>query len=505
MSKTLEAINKLSWLPSFLSKYIEKKAKTIPSVKKVIDAEYDKMLSGMEHSIKPYKGIIQSYATLPDAGVNKEEVIKQMKELTDKEKSRWEDGFVSGGIYHGDAEHIKFLNEVYAMQSQSNPLHSDLFPSVTKYEAEIISMTAQMLGAGKTDDEVCGSVSSGGTESILLAFKTYRDYAREVKGITEPEMITCTTAHAAFEKAAHYFGIKHIKVGFDKNFKLNLDELESKINKNTIVIVGSAPTFPHGVIDPIKEMSDIALKHQIGLHVDCCLGGFILPWAEKLGYPVPSFDFRLKGVTTISADTHKYGYAAKGTSVILYRTSELRSYQYYTTSEWPGGLYFSPTFAGSRPGALSAACWAAMVSIGKDGYLKNTKAILETADFIKAFIQEHNDLELLGDPLWVVSFRVKNDSFDVYRIMDEMTKRNWNLNGLHKPACLHIAITLRHTQPGVKERFVNDLKECTEIVKSNPQPSSGGNAPVYGMAASIPFRGMVTDLLKKYMDALYKV
>ncbi|OWY26086.1 aminotransferase class V-fold PLP-dependent enzyme [Sphingobacteriales bacterium UPWRP_1] len=504
MSKTLQLVSKLTWLPKPITRFLEKRAKSVPAIKKMIDKEYDKMLTGMEHSLKPYKHTTQSFARLPDEGIPRNLVLEQVRTLAEQEKSRWKEGYVSGGIYHGDEAHIGFLNEVYALQSQSNPLHSDLFPSITKYEAEIISMTANMLGAGKTDDEICGSISSGGTESILLAFKTYRDRAREEFGITAPEMITCTTAHAAFEKAAHYFGIKHIKVGFNANYQMDVEQVRQKINKNTIAIVGSAPAFPHGIIDPIEQLAEIALQQNIGLHVDCCLGGFVLPWAEELGYPVPPFDFRLKGVTSISADTHKYGYAAKGTSVILYRSRQLRSYQYYTTSEWPGGLYFSPTFAGSRPGALSAACWAAMVSIGREGYLQNTKKILETAAAIKAAINAIPELEVLGNPLFVVAFRSRVPGLDIYRVMDEMGKRQWNLNGLHKPACLHIAVTLRHTQPGVAERFARDLQQSVEAVKNTPATSEG-NAPVYGMASGIPFRGMVTDLLKQYIDVLYKV
>jgi len=273
-------------------------------------------------------------------------------------------------------------------------------------------------------------------------------------------------------------------------------------NGNTICIVGSAPNFPHGIVDPIKEMSEIARERGICFHVDACLGGFVLPWAERLGYPVPEFDFRLPGVTSISADTHKFGYAAKGTSVILYRTPELRRYQYYTIADWPGGLYFSPTFAGSRPGALSAACWAALLSMGEDGYLESVKQILTTAEVIKQGINEISELKLMGDPLWVIAFESKE--LDIYKIMDQMTHKGWNLNGLHKPSCAHICLTLRHTKQGVAERFLSELKDAVDFVKDNPS-ESGGMAPVYGMAATLPFRGVVKDFLKQYLDIYYKV
>jgi sphinganine-1-phosphate aldolase len=389
---------------------------------------------------------------------------------------------------------------VYAINSQSNPLHADVWPSATKFEAEIVSMCANMLGGEGQD--ICGTVSSGGTESIMLAMKSYRDWAREAKGITKPEMIAPVTAHTAFDKASQYFGIKMVKIPVDANFCADVNAARKAINRNTIVIVGSAPSFPHGAIDPIEELSELAREHSIGFHTDACLGGFVLPWAKKLGYNVPPFDFHLPGVTSISVDTHKFGYAAKGTSVILYRSKELRHYQYYTTTEWPGGLYFSPTFAGSRPGALSAACWAALTSIGVNGYMDATKKILETADYIKQEIKQISELRLIGDPMFVIAFA--SDSLDIYKVLDAMTRKKWSLNGLHKPSCMHICVTLRHTQPGVKERFIADLKSAVAHVKSHPE-EKGSMAPVYGMASSMPMRGLVSDMLKKYLDLIFKV
>ncbi|HNK64508.1 MAG TPA: aminotransferase class V-fold PLP-dependent enzyme, partial [Anaerolineales bacterium] len=367
-------------LPAPMVTWVEKRMKSIPSIRGKIDKEYDEMMAGLESSLKPYKGSYPVFDKLPAKGRDREEILHEMESLREREESQWKDGFVSGAVYHGDETHIAFLNQIYALNSQSNPLHADVWPSTTKFEAEIVSMTAAMLNG----ESACGTLSSGGTESIMLAMKTYRDWARDTKGITRPEMIAPVTAHAAFDKASQYFGIKMVKVPVDANSRADVNAVRRAINRNTVVIVGSAPSFPHGAIDPIAEMSELARQHNVGFHTDACLGGFVLPWAERLGYNVPGFDFRLPGVTSISVDTHKYGYAAKGTSVILYRSRELRHYQYYTASEWPGGLYFSPTFAGSRPGALSAACWAALTSMGEHGYLEATQKILATADYIKA-------------------------------------------------------------------------------------------------------------------------
>ncbi|MBI3161876.1 MAG: aminotransferase class V-fold PLP-dependent enzyme [Chloroflexi bacterium] len=480
--------------------FLEKRMKNIPAVAERIEGEYAEIMTEMEKSAKPYKDTFPTFTRIPAKGRDRAEILGEMEAMRRREESQWKDGFVSGAVYHGDSAHIDFLNQVYAINSQSNPLHADVWPSAGKFEAEIVAMTGSMLGGSGL--EVCGTVSSGGTESIMLAMKTYRDWARETKGIRQPEMIVPVTAHAAFDKASQYFNIKAIHVPVDENFRADINAVKRAITRNTIVIVGSAPSFPHGEIDPISELSELARRRNIGFHTDACLGGFVLPWAEKLGYDVPSFDFRLPGVTSISVDTHKFGYAAKGASVILYRNPALRHFQYYTATEWPGGLYFSPTFAGSRPGALSATCWAALTSIGEEGYMDATKKILETAETIKQGIRSIPELRVLGDPLFVVAFA--SDSVDIYKVLDFMSHRKWSLNGLHKPACAHVCVTLRHTQPGVAERFITDLRDAVEHVKGHPE-EKGTMAPVYGMAATLPMRGMVSDLLKKYLDLMFRV
>lgn len=502
---SVENISKyLGWLPKGIASGIEKRMTQIPAVMKVIEHENQKITASLEHSLKPYHAQYERHEKLPQDGWGRDKILNILTEMSEKERGRWESGFVSGGIYHGEKEHIEFLNQAYSLHSQSNPLHGDLFPSATKFEAEIVSMVATMMGKGKTSDELepVGTVTSGGTESILLAMKTYRDKAFLEKGIKAPEMILPESAHAAFDKASQFFGIKQVKIKLNPDFTVDANEVRRKINKNTIVIVGSAPSFPHGIIDPIEALSEIAFEHGLGFHTDACLGGFIIPFAEKLGYPVPKIDFRLRGVTSMSVDTHKYGYAAKGTSVVLYRNEDLRHHQFYTNTEWPGGLYFSPTLAGSRPGGLSAACWAAMMNMGESGYLNATDSILKTAELIKTGIAQIPEIKILGNPLWIIAFG--SEIVNIYEVLDQMNRKGWNLNGLHKPACVHIALTLRHTQPGVAERFVSDLKGAVGYIKQNPA-AEGGMAPIYGMGGSLPFRGMVSNILKKYLDVVYKV
>jgi len=481
-----------------------KVAKRLPVVRDRIEAEYEKVLEDMRGSMRPYKDEVPRHVRLPQRGRAREELLEEMRTLKAREDDRWQDGFVSGAVYHGDSEHVAFLDEVYALNSQTNPLHADLWPRIAKYEGEIVAMTAQMLGGDKVtraSDEVCGTVTSGGTESIMLAMKTYRDYAEAERNITSPNLVMPLTAHAAFDKACESFRIKPIKIPMGEDTRANLVEARKAVGRNTIAVVGSAPAFPHGCIDPIAELSELAYDRGVGFHTDACLGGFVLPFAEKLGYPVPPFDFRLRGVTSMSADTHKYGYAAKGTSVVLYRNRALRRHQFFRATDWPGGLYASPTFAGSRPGALSASCWAAMVATGEDGYLDATRRILETADTIKHGIRQIRGLKLLGDPLWVLAFA--SDEIDIYRVLDFMSHRRWNLNGLHKPPSVHLCVTLRHTQPGVAERFLSDLQAAVEHARSAPK-EKGGMAPVYGLANKMPVRTAVGDILAAYLDVLYE-
>jgi sphinganine-1-phosphate aldolase len=454
-------------------------------------------LDDIRTTLKPYRGRVDAFARLPDRGRAREEVLAELSELADAEREAWLSGHASGAVYEGDPGHVEFLSEAYRLHSQSNPLHVDLWPSATKFEAEIVSMTAGMLGADATDDPIVGTVSSGGTESILLAMKAYRDRAGE----REPQMVIPSTAHAAFMKAASYFGIEPVRVPVGADMRADVAATADAITDRTVVVVGSAPSYPHGAIDPIEELAALASSRGVGFHTDACLGAFVLPWARRLGRDVPPFDFTVPGVTSMSADTHKFGYAAKGTSVVLYRGPELRHAQYFAIADWPGGLYCSPTFAGSRPGALSAACWAAMVSQGEEGYLQATDRILRAADTINAGIGAIDGVDVIGDPLFCIAFA--SDDVDIYRVGDAMTARGWSLNGLQRPPAVHICVTQRHAVEGVAQRFVADLGEAVAEVRDGPA-AEGGMAPIYGAAATLPASD-VTGMLRGYMDLWFEV
>jgi sphinganine-1-phosphate aldolase len=273
-----------------------------------------------------------------------------------------EEGKTSGSVYNCDKQLNQVILNSMAKYAWANPLHPQTFPGVRKMEAEIVVMVVDMFHG--TEIGACGTMTSGGTESILMAIRAHREWAKDQKGITSPHMILPVTAHPAFDKAADYFGIRVTHIAYDPvTYQVDIRKLKQAICRNTILIVGSCPSFPHGCQDDILTLSGIAIKNNIGLHVDCCLGGFIAPFMEAAGYPIPPFDFRVPGVTSISADPHKYGYSPKGSSVVLYRTPELRQYQYFCCTDWPGGVYASPSIAGSRPGNIIVGCWAAMVYI----------------------------------------------------------------------------------------------------------------------------------------------
>ncbi len=458
--------------------------------------EMDEMIAEMQKRFKSYTEKEGDYKTMPEEGVDRKHILEAMSSIIKIENKAWETGHVSGAVYNGQTEHVEFTNKAYSIASQNNPLHPDVWPSSLKFESEIVSMVRNMLNG---DSSVRGSVTSGGTESILLAVKTYRDYAKDKKGIAEPEIILPKSAHAAFDKACHYFDIKAVWTELDENYAADVKDIREHINENTIAIVGSTPCFPYGVIDPIPEISELARKNEVGMHVDACLGGFILPWAKKLGRNIPDFDFSLPGVTSISIDTHKYGYAPKGTSVILYRNSDLIQHQFYVNGSWSGGIYFSPTMAGSRSGGVIAGTWAALLEQGKIGYINATRKILEASDKTRAGIRKIKGIREMGQSPFVIAFT--SDEVNIYQVMEGMSRRGWILNGLHRPAGVHLALTLRHTEEGVTDMFLKDLSEVMDEVRANPGEESG-MSPVYGMAATFPEEA-VKDFMRSIVEWMY--
>jgi glutamate/tyrosine decarboxylase-like PLP-dependent enzyme len=458
---------------------------------------------------KPYKERFESHARIPAKGRAKDDILKELSTMAEEENAKWKTGQVSGTFYHAGDEHREFLNKTFSLFSHENTIQFDLCPSMFKMESDIIAMTASMLNADAAkeqnpEDSVCGTLTSGGTESILMAMKVYRDWGNAEKGIALPEIIMPHTAHPAFDKSGNYFGIKMVHVPVSEpDYRVDPKAVEEQINKNTVAIVGSAGNYPYGLIDPLDRLSDIALKHGLGMHVDGCLGGFIFPWIEKLGYDIPPFDFRLPGVTSMSADTHKYGFALKGTSVVLYRNNNLRRYQYFNTPDWPGGMYASPTAAGSRSGGLTAATWASLIYLGEEGYLKAVQSIMNVADQMKEGIKKIPELTLIGDPTFVISFR--SEKVDVFHINDFMKTKGWRFNVLQLPPALHFCVTMPQTfVSDVAGRFIADLQEGVAYAKANAGTVAKTTA-LYGVAGTIEGNQQITEIVFGLFDYLYSI
>jgi sphinganine-1-phosphate aldolase len=404
--------------------------------------------------------------------------------MATEEDVSWEGGKVSGTMYCGDHDHYNFMNQAFGLFAHVNVLQRDICPSATKFESEIIAMTLDLHhgeAATAAGDDPCGLVTTGGTGSIMHAVLAYREHAAQTRGVTRPNIIKPETAHPAFDKACHLFGVELRRAPVDPvTTRVDVEWVRDHVDDQTVALIGSACNYGYGTVDPISDLSDVALEHGIGLHVDGCLGGFILPFGQELGYDIPLFDYRIPGVTSISADTHKYGYAFKGSSVLSFRTKALRNSQYFFLTDWSGGKYCSPGMEGSRSGGIIAATWAAMVQLGHAGYLGYAKQIFDTSFEMQKAVRSHPELKMMGNPTFLFSFT--SEEFDVYHVNDFMRLRGWRFNGQQYPNALHMAVTRPQTQPEVAATFATDLSEAVDYAEAHAgeEPKSGA---IYGGVA----------------------
>ncbi|ADO69940.1 pyridoxal phosphate-dependent decarboxylase family protein [Stigmatella aurantiaca] len=433
--------------------------------------------------------------SLPKNKRSKEEVLAELRTLR-AEDARWKEGRTFSLVYHVDDEHSALLKEAYGEFISENGLSPLAFPSLRRMESDVISMAAELFHG---NEDVAGTMTTGGTESIMMAVKAARQWAREEKGIGRPEMIVPLSVHPAFEKAAHYFDvdIQHAALGAD--FRVDVREVERLITPRTALIVGSAPPYPQGVLDPISELAALAQARGLLCHVDACLGGFFLPFARKLGRDIPPFDFEVPGVTSLSADLHKYGYAAKGASVVLYRNRALRRHQFFTYGGWPGGLYASPSMTGTRPGGAIAAAWAVMQALGEEGYLENARRVLSATDTLVAGINAIPGLRVLGAPQ-VGVFAFSSDSLNVYELGDAMEARGWKMDRQQNPPALHCMITPSHER--IVEPLLADLRDCASKLAAG-EPAPEGSAAMYGMVGAIPDSKQVDGFLLEFLDGVF--
>jgi sphinganine-1-phosphate aldolase len=423
----------------------------------------------------------EALGSLPEEGRSREDLLAELSGIAAAEDAFWETGKCSGTMYCGDHDHYDFMTEVFGLFAHVNALQRDMCPSQTRFEGEIIAMALDLMHARSVaDTEPAGLVTTGGTGSILHAVLAYREHGAAVRGIDRPNLVKPETAHPAFDKACHLFGVELRQARIDPATTLaDVDDVAALIDENTIAVVGSACNYGYGTIDPIAELGELCASRGTGLHVDACLGGFILPFGEELGRDIPAFDFRVPGVTSISADTHKYGYAFKGSSTVLFRDKSLRNSQYFYLPGWSGGKYCSPGIEGSRSGGIIAATWAAMVQLGRSGYRRYAEEIFATAEAMIATVGSHPELRLLGRPTFL--FSMTSDVFDIYHVNDFMRARGWRFNGQQYPNAIHMAVTRPQTKPGVAEAFASDLADA--VAYANEQESLGkapSSGAIYG-------------------------
>ncbi|CAH1119293.1 unnamed protein product [Phaedon cochleariae] len=477
-------------------------AKRIPAVRKKLEDELANISQNFEDDVKERTKDLVYIRSLPLKGLAKEDILNYLQQNLNLGDYNWKGGLVSGAVYYFNNDLIDLVSDVYGKTSYTNPLHPDLFPGVCKMEAEVITITAGLFHG---DENVCGSITSGGTESIIMACKAFRDYAREVKGIKKPEIVVPVTVHSAFDKAAQYLGLKVRSIEVStQTYQVDMRSFRRAINGNTVLLVGSAPNFPYGTMDDISAISELGLKYNIPVHVDSCLGGFLSCFMEDAGYPIPLCDFRLPGVTSISADTHKYGFTPKGSSVILYREKKYRHHQYTVTTDWPGGVYGSPSIGGSRPGGSIAVCWATLLNFGKEGYVEATRNIIHTTMYIEKGLRRMKGIFIFGQPVTSV-IALGSEDFEIYRLSTALKERGWNLNVLQFPSGIHLCITHMHTQPGVADKFLEDVKSSLTEIMKNPSEPVEGKMALYGVAQQLPDRSIVGDFTRLFLDSMYYV
>ena len=407
-------------------------------------------------------------AGLPEHGQPLDEIMARLRSMQVNDAD-YHNARTWSLIYHGGPEVDAVLHEVASHVLLENALNPLVFPSLREMQREVVHMTAGMLHGG---DDVGGTMTSGGTESNVLAVKTARDKARAERGIRHGKMIIPRTAHPSFIKAAEWFDVEwqHMPLGDD--LRTRAGDLDGMIDDRTILCVGGAPAYPFGMIDPIPEMAAKAQAAGVPFHVDACLGGFMLPWVERLGYDVPLWDFRVPGVTSMSADIHKYGYAIKGASVLLHRPKSNLRHQVFMFGDWPGGLYGTQGFAGTKPAPPIAAAWAIMQFLGEDGYVRLARQTMDAAERLRAGVEATDGLHVWGEPDMSV-MAVGSHDRSIFAIGDRLNERRWHFDRQEQPDSIHLMASARHQL--VVDEFLEDLRWAVEHA-----PAHSATAATYG-------------------------
>jgi sphinganine-1-phosphate aldolase len=392
---------------------------------------------------------------LPETGTPHDDLLALMRENKSGD-AKWREGKTWSLIYPAGADVDAVLSDANNLYLYENALNPFKFPSLDRMEKDVVKMTAGLLNA---PDGASGSMSSGGTESILQAVRVARDRAKRERGVKEPTLVIPHSAHPAFAKAAKYFELELVQIPLAEDLRADVSAADALVDDRTALVVGSAPNYPHGVVDDIPALAKLASDRGVPFHTDACVGGFLLPFMERAGYDVPPFDFRVDGVSTMSADVHKYGFCTKGASVVVHRDgSHLLEYQAFLYEDWPGGLYGSLALAGARPASPVAAAWAVMNFLGEDGYVRLTKRTIETAQRLRKGFEDAG-LVTIGDPVAsVMAFGSSRDDLDVMAVGDRMDDKGWHLDRQHHPDALHMMVSPEHHE--IVDEFLADLNDA---------------------------------------------
>ena len=437
--------------------------------------------------------------SLPKKGMSKEDVLSNLKSFK-SDDVKWHEGQLFGLIYEAGPDVEELVKEASALFLIENGLSPMAFPSLVKMETEVVSMVTSLSGG---DGETVGNLTTGGTESIFMALKAARDWARETyPEIKAPEMIVPVTAHPAWNKAAHYLGFKINMIPVKDDLRADVAAIKDAITQNTIILGGTAVTYPHGMVDPIGEIAALAQERNLWLHVDACLGGLMLPFLKRLGNDIPSYDFSVPGVTSISADIHKYAYTPKGVSTVMYRNRDFRKYQIFAYADWSGGIYATPCLAGGRPGGNIAAAWAVFHYLGEEGFLALAKKARAAAEKLIEGINAIPQLYVLGNPSATV-FAFGSDEINIYELSARMATLGWHIEAQQLPPSLHMTVSPVHLS--VADQFLDDMRRTIPEVPRVDAQDLSEQAAMYAMLGTMPDRRIAREFAVEYINNLYRV
>ncbi len=441
------------------------------------------------------------FKKFPEIGISKENIFEQLS-LLRKSDADWRKGRVFSLVFYPGDEAAKVVSDAYQMFSSENGLNPTVFKSLKQMESDVLSFTASLLNAPET---AVGTMTSGGTESIICAVNAAKKYAiSKHKNITRGNIVMPESAHPAFNKAADYFNLEVRAVKCIDGLEPDMAQYISKIDYNTVMMVGSAPAYPHGHIDPLEKLNQLAQERDLWFHVDACVGGFMIPFLEQLGYNVPIFDFRMEGVSSISLDIHKYGYGPKGASVVYYRNAEKRKKQFFVYTKWIGGLYVSPSISGTRPGGAIAGSWAIMNYLGSSGYKKMADETYQAVQKMKNTINNIDGIEVTGNPLTTIFSIKSSGKLDIYRLGDELTELGWHLDRQLTPATLHVTVNYVHV--AYADEFISDLKKAVEQLQTTSLENIGDalKQKIVQQGAKILPENWIKKLSKKSIEDVSK-